>query len=108
MARRSTFRRIWIPLSLAAGVALAALLYLFPDQAALLRTTIAITRVPHASIEVIAFDEPGRRMGGANFLRTWRPTLIVRDHTGAVCFGFQYGLGGTPRLAIPPAEPVSF
>ena len=108
MARRSTFRRTWIPLSVAAAAALAALLYLFPDQAALLRTTIAITRVPHASIEVIAFDERGRRMGGTDFLRTWRPTLIVRDHTGAVCFGFQYGLGGSPRLAIPPAEPVSF
>ncbi len=109
MARRSTFRRRWIPLSLAAAAAaLAALLYLFPDRAALLRTAIAIARVPHASIEVIAFDERGRMMGGADFLHARRPTLIVRDHNGAVCFGFQYGIAGTPRLAIPPAEPVSF
>jgi len=74
---------------------------------ALLRSAISISRLPHASIEVIAFDERGHRMGSTDFLRTWRPTLIIRDHTGAVCFGLQYGLG-TPRLAIPAAEPVSF
>lgn len=105
VAKRSRFTAAWIPLATAAGV-LAALLYFLRSREALLWSGFSIARVPHASIELIAFDQRGHRLSSLDFFRTWRPTLIVRDHTGAVCFGVQYGLG-TPRLAIPAAEPVS-
>jgi len=105
VAKRSRFSAAWIPLAAAAGV-IAVLLYLFRDRQALFWNGFSIARVPHASIELIAFDQRGHRLSSLDFFRTWRPTLIVRDHTGAVRFGVQYGLGA-PRLAIPAAEPVS-
>ena len=105
VAKRSRFTAAWIPLAVAAGV-IAALLYLFRGRTALFWSGLSIARVPHASIELIAFDQRGHRLSSLDFFRTWRPTLIVRDHTNGVCLGVQYGLG-TPRLAIPAAEPVS-
>ncbi len=92
-------------MAVAAGV-LAALLYSFRTREALLWNGFSVARVPHASIELVAFDEDGNRLSSIDFFRTWRPTLIVRDHSGAVCLGVQYGLG-SPRIAIPAAEPVS-
>ena len=105
MRKRSRSKAPWI--LLAAVAALVALLYMFRDSAALLWTEFSVKRTPHASIELVVFDQSGHRLSSVDFFRTWRPTLIVRDHTGAVCSGQQYGLGA-PRIAIPAAEPMSF
>ncbi|MGD0072864.1 MAG: endo-1,4-beta-xylanase [Candidatus Binataceae bacterium] len=105
MAKRSRFTAAWIALGVALGV-LAALLYSFRTREALFWNGFSIARVPHASIEMVAFDQNGHRLSSIDFFRTWRPTLIVRDHNDAVCLGLQYGLG-PPRIAIPAAEPVS-
>jgi len=105
VAKGSRFTAVGILLAVTAG-ALAVLLYLFRDREALFRNGLAAARMPHASIEVIAFDQHGRRLNSLDFFRTWRPTLIVRDHSGAVCMGIQYGMTA-PRLAVPAAEPVT-
>ena len=106
MAKRSGLTAALIGLAITACV-LAALLYHFRGVQALFRNGLAVARAPHASIELIAFDQRGHRLNSLDFFDTWRPTLIVRDHTGAVCYGVQYGIT-TPRLAIPADERVSF
>jgi hypothetical protein len=88
-----------------AGI-VATAIYFFREREALFRNGLTVPDSPHASVELIAFDESGRRLSSLEFFRTWRPTLIVRDHTGAVCMGTQYGMW-VPRLAIPAGEPVS-
>jgi len=105
VATRSRLTLVWILLATMAGV-VATAFFLFRDREALFLNGLTVPDSPHASIELIAFDERGRRLSSLDFFRTWRPTLIVRNHTGAVCMGIQYGMW-LPRLAIPAGEPVT-
>jgi GH35 family endo-1,4-beta-xylanase len=83
------------------------LVFVFADYLTLLALTMAVSRTRHASIEIIAFDEVGKRLSSREFLRLTLPEIIVRDTSGAATFGFQFGLRA-PRIAIPPGQAVSF
>src|SRR6266849_2585882 len=106
MRRRSRRSRPILRVFLALA-SLVFLIFVFADYLTLLALTMAVSRTRHASIEIIAFDEVGKRLSSREFLRLTLPEIIVRDTSGAATFGFQYGLGA-PRIAIPPGQAVSF
>jgi endo-1,4-beta-xylanase len=90
-----------------ATAAVATLLfYAFFNRVVLLGLSLWVTRFDHGTIELVAFDEDGRPLDSVEFLRTWRPAMIVRDQAGSPVLGLQYGLG-TPRIAVPSGQPVS-
>ena len=72
----------------------------------LLGLSFWVARFPHSTVELVAFDDSGREMSAAQFFRTWRPALIVRDLEGSPTLGIQYGLGAI-QVAVPANEPVS-
>jgi GH35 family endo-1,4-beta-xylanase len=90
---------------MAAAIQTALLGYLFLDQLCLLALNLWVERVPHGTIEVLAFDATGRQLDSVDFFRMWRPALIVRDPGGSPRFGLQYGLG-LPKVAVPPGQSV--
>lgn len=95
----------WLLRVTAVATPIALVCYLFLDQLCLLALNLWVERIPHATIEIVAFDAQGRRLDSVAFFRTWRPALIIRDLGGSPRFGLQYGLG-VPKVAIPPAETV--
>lgn len=96
-------RPVWWVIATAIPAALLG--FLFLDQLCLLALNLWVERLPHGTIEVLAFDAVGRRLDSVDFFRTWRPALIVRDHGGSPRFGLQYGLGA-PKVAVPPGQRV--
>ncbi len=76
------------------------------DNLALLGLGLWVARFDHADIHIVAFDARGRRMGAAEFFRTWRPTLMARDMGGSPRLAIQHGVGSI-RVAVPREEPLS-
>jgi GH35 family endo-1,4-beta-xylanase len=92
---------------LVTGVVAAAILgYLFWEQLLLLGLGLWVTRFDHGTVELMAYDSDGNSLKSVEFLRTWRPAMIVRDQTGSSVFGLQYGLGMV-RIAVPSGQSVS-
>ncbi len=81
-------------------------MYAFFDHAVLLAMSVFVRQVPHATIELIAYDNH-TRLSAPEIFRIWRPGLIVRDKEGSPVYGIQYGIN-EPKLAVPPEIPVSF
>lgn len=91
---------------LVAIVALALCCCVFFDHIALLGLGLWVARFPHSRIDIVVFDSAGRALDAVDFMRAWRPALIVRDRAGSPRFGLQYGLGAV-RVAVPQGESVS-
>lgn len=97
-------RRVWASLASALLLALAG--YWLSDHVALLGLSMWVARLRHADIKIVAFDDRGNSLSGAEFFRTWRPALIVRDMNHQSRFGIQHGLGAI-LVAVPADETVS-
>jgi endo-1,4-beta-xylanase len=90
----------------ASTVAIALFCYALADHLMLLGLSLWVARYDHGTIELEAYDENGNPLDGVQFLRQWRPAMIVRDATGSPVFGIQYGIR-KPQIAVPVGQSVS-
>ena len=91
----------------AVSLLIALIGYFSFDHLLLLGLSLWVCRYDHSDLGIVAFDVSGRELGSAEFFRTWRPALIVRDSGGAPSFGIQHGVGPI-RVALRRGEPSSF
>lgn len=80
--------------------------YLSVDSICLFALDLWVSTIPHADLQLIAYDSNGKPITPEQFFRTWRPALFVRDRDGCSALGIQHGFRKI-LIAIPPDRAVS-